>query len=86
MTVLNAIVAQQLIEFKSEVDALIKDKKLKKDEAIFNVLREYIKQSKKIRFEGDGYGEAWEKEAKKRGLSNNKTTLQLLKQKFLRKL
>jgi len=81
MTVLNAIVAQQLIEFKSEVDALIKDKELKKDEAIFNVLREYIKQSKKIRFEGDGYGEAWEKEAKKRGLSNNKTTPGALKAK-----
>ncbi|MGB3592032.1 MAG: glutamine synthetase III [Nonlabens sp.] len=74
MTVLNAIVAKQLIEFKEEVDGLIKSKKLKKDEAIFNVLREYIKTSKKIRFEGDGYGEAWEKEAAKRGLSNNKTT------------
>lgn len=85
MTVLNAIVAQQLIEFKAEVDALIKDKKLKKDEAIFNVLREYIKQSKKIRFEGDGYGEAWEKEAKKRGLSNNKTTPTALKAKVSKK-
>ncbi len=85
MTVLNAIVAQQLIEFKAEVDALIKDKKLKKDEAIFNVLREYIKQSKKIRFEGDGYGEAWEKEAKKRGLSNNKTTPNALKAKVSKK-
>lgn len=79
MTVLNAIVAQQLIEFKESVDALIKDKKMKKDDAIFNVLREYIKKSKKIRFEGDGYGEAWEKEAAKRGLSNNKTTPQALK-------
>lgn len=85
MTVLNAIVAQQLIEFKTEVDALIKDKKLKKDEAIFNVLREYIKQSKKIRFEGDGYGEAWEKEAEKRGLSNNKTTPGALKAKVSKK-
>ncbi|WP_298952576.1 glutamine synthetase III [uncultured Nonlabens sp.] len=85
MTVLNAIVAKQLIEFKEEVDALIKDKKLKKDEAIFNVLREYIKQSKKIRFEGDGYGEAWEKEAEKRGLSNNKTTPTALKAKVSEK-
>ncbi len=79
MTVLNAIVAKQLIEFKENVDALIKSKKMKKDDAIFNVLREYIKKSKKIRFEGDGYGEAWEKEAAKRGLSNNKTTPQALK-------
>ena len=74
MTVLNAIVAQQLIDFKKEVDKLISEKNMKKDDAIFNVLREYIKKSKKIRFEGDGYAEAWEKEAKKRGLSNHKTT------------
>jgi len=79
MTTLNAIVAKQLIDFKTEVDALIKGKGLKKDEAIFNVLREYIKQSRNILFEGDGYSEAWEKEAKKRGLSNNKTTPEALK-------
>lgn len=79
MTVLNSIVAKQLKEFKKEVDKLVNDKKMKKDDAIFNVLREYIKKSKKIRFEGDGYGEAWEKEAKKRGLSNNKTTPEALK-------
>lgn len=85
MTVLNAIVAQQLIDFKKEVDALIKDKSLKKDEAIFNVLREYIKQSKKIRFEGDGYGDAWSKEAAKRGLSNHKTTPEALKAKISKK-
>ena len=79
MTILNSILAKQLIEFKTEVDALIKGEKMKKDDAIFNVLREYIKQSKNIRFEGAGYGEAWEKEAKKRGLSNNRTTPQALK-------
>ena len=79
MTILNSILAKQLIEFKTEVDALIKGEKMKKDDAIFNVLREYIKKSKNIRFEGDGYGEAWEKEAKKRGLSNNRTTPQALK-------
>ncbi len=81
MTTLNAIVAKQLIDFKKEVDVLIETKDLKKDEAIFNVLREYIKTSKNILFEGDGYSEAWEKEAKKRGLSNFKTTPQALKAK-----
>ena len=81
MTTLNAIVAQQLIEFKKEVDALIENSGLKKDEAIFNVLREYIKQTKKILFEGDGYSEEWEKEAEKRGLSNFKTTPDALKAK-----
>jgi glutamine synthetase len=79
MTTLNTIVAKQLKDFKKEVDALIEKKDLKKDEAIFNVLREYIKQSKNILFEGDGYSEAWEKEAAKRGLSNFKTTPQALK-------
>lgn len=79
MIVLNTIMAKQLKDFKQEVDALIKGKKMKKDDAIFNVLRDYIKKSKKVRFEGDGYGEAWENEAKKRGLSNNKTTPLALK-------
>jgi glutamine synthetase len=79
MTTLNTIVAKQLKDFKKEVDALINKKDLKKDEAIFNVLREYIKQSRRILFEGDGYSEAWEKEAAKRGLSNFKTTPQALK-------
>ncbi|MRX65104.1 glutamine synthetase III [Maribacter luteus] len=74
MMVLNTIVAKQLNDFKKEVDVLIDKKNLKKDEAIFNVLREYIKTSKRIRFDGDGYSQEWEKEAKKRKLSNNRTT------------
>jgi glutamine synthetase len=82
MTVLNAIVANQLKAFKEEVDALIDTKDMKKDDAIFNVLREYIKDSKKIRFEGDGYGAAWEKEAKKRGLSHNRNTVTALAAKI----
>ena len=78
MTILNTIVANQLIAFKKEVDVLIDKKKLKKDEAVFNVLREYIKQSKRIRFDGDGYSQEWEKEAKRRKLSNNRTTPEAL--------
>jgi len=79
MTTLNTIVAKQLKDFKAEVDELIESKDMKKDDAIFNVLREYIKHSKNILFEGDGYSEAWEIEAAKRGLSNFKTTPQALK-------
>lgn len=79
MTTLNAIVAKQLKDFKAAVDVLIESKDMKKDDAIFNVLREYIKQSKKILFEGDGYSETWQKEAAKRGLSNFKTTPEALK-------
>ena len=69
MTALNAAVAAQLIEFKKEVDLLV-ESGVKKDEAIFQVLREYIIASKAIRFEGDNYSEDWVKEAEKRGLTN----------------
>ncbi|WP_457616961.1 glutamine synthetase III family protein [Lutibacter sp.] len=85
MTVLNTIVAKQLKDFKNKIDVLIENDGLKKDEAIFNVLREYIKASKNILFEGNGYGAEWEKEAKKRGLSNNKTTPEALKAKISKK-
>ncbi|MEC7771696.1 MAG: glutamine synthetase III [Bacteroidota bacterium] len=78
MTMLNTIVAKQLTDFKKEVDALIDKKNLKKDEAVFNVLREYIKTSKRIRFEGDGYGIEWQEEARRRKLSFNKNTPEAL--------
>jgi glutamine synthetase len=77
MMVLNTIVANQLTLFKSEVDGLI-EKGDKKDEAILKVLRQYIIESEKIRFEGNGYSEEWVKEAKRRGLSNIQTTPQAL--------
>lgn len=73
MTVLNAIVAEQLIQFKTDVDKLIA-KDTKKDLAILNVIRKYLKQSRAIRFEGNGYSKEWEIEAESRGLSNIKTT------------
>ncbi|MBK8369221.1 MAG: glutamine synthetase III [Bacteroidetes bacterium] len=73
MTVLNSIMAEQLVTFKKDVDALM-NKKVEKDEAIFQVLKKYIIESKKIRFEGNGYGDAWKAEAKKRGLNNIPTT------------
>ncbi|TKC06243.1 glutamine synthetase III family protein [Pedobacter frigoris] len=73
MTVLNAIVADQLIKFKVEVDKLIK-KGEKKDVALLTVLKRYIKESKDIRFEGNGYSDEWAAEAEKRGLANIKTT------------
>jgi glutamine synthetase len=73
MMVLNTMVADQLTHFKKEVDVLI-DKGTKKDEAILKVLRQYIVDSANIRFEGNGYGDEWKKEAKRRGLSNIETT------------
>ena len=73
MTVLNTIVADTLTKFAAEVDALIA-KGEKKEIAIMQVIQKYIVSSKKILFEGDGYSEAWHKEAEKRGLPNLKTT------------
>lgn len=79
MMVLNTIVAKQLIDFKKEVDSLIEGG-MKKEDAIFRVLRAYVKSSKAIRFEGDGYSKAWEEEAACRGLSNHKTTPEALRE------
>ena len=73
MIVINTIVAKQLEKFKGDVDAHIKTG-LKKDEAIFRVLKKYTIESKNIRFEGDGYGDEWVKEAEKRGLSHLRTS------------
>jgi glutamine synthetase len=69
MIVLNTAVAQQLIQFKKDVDQLI-DKGVKKDEAILQIIRRYTIDSKNVRFEGNSYGEEWQKEANKRGLTN----------------
>lgn len=69
MIVLNTIVANQLTEFKKTVDRKVTRGK-KKEVAILEVLRDYIKQSKAIRFEGNGYSEEWVQEAAVRGLSN----------------
>ncbi|HNR85039.1 MAG TPA: glutamine synthetase III [Taishania sp.] len=73
MFVMNTIMAKQLKEFKIAVDKRI-EKGDGKDEAILKELQKLIKESKKIRFEGNGYGEEWVKEAAKRGLSNHKDT------------
>jgi glutamine synthetase len=71
LIVLNALVANQLQKFLVAVDALV-EKNLKKDAAIFQVLKDLIVQSKPIRFNGDGYSEDWVKEAAKRRLTNIK--------------
>lgn len=64
---LNSAVAAQLVEFKAEVDAKIASGKTK-EKAIFEVLKEYIKISKPIRFDGNGYSDEWKVEAASRGL------------------
>lgn len=69
MIALNTAVADQLVKFKIEVDALI-EAGVKKDEAIFQVLKKLIIESKAIRFDGNGYSDEWKIEAAKRGLTN----------------
>jgi len=69
MTILNAVVANQLILFANEVDSLINQGK-NKDEAIFHILKRLIIESRPVRFEGDGYSQEWVEEATKRGLTN----------------
>jgi glutamine synthetase len=64
---LNTAMADQLAQFKKEVDAKIAKGKAK-DKAIFEVLKSYIKICRPIHFDGNGYSEEWKKEAAKRGL------------------
>jgi glutamine synthetase len=78
MIVLNMIVADQLRNFKSEVDRLI-EAKVRKNDAILTILKNYISESKHVRFEGNSYSEEWLGEAQKRGLSNIRSTPQALK-------
>jgi len=77
MIVLNAAVAQQLGQFRKDVDALI-DSGVKKDEAIFQMIRKYIIESKNVRFEGNSYSEEWHKEARKQGLTNITNVIEAL--------
>ncbi len=67
MFILNAAVAQQLTRFKSLVENEINEG-LSKDEALLKIIRQYIRESVDIRFEGNGYSEEWHKEAAARGL------------------
>ncbi len=84
MIVLNTILADQLKQFKNEVDLLL-NKNIPKDEAIFRILRRYIKDAQFIIFEGNNYSEEWVKEAAKRGLSNVTNTPEALEAYLLPK-
>lgn len=77
LIVLNSVVASQLIKFKKEVDALV-ESGIKRDEALFQVLKRLIVESKPIRFNGNGYSDEWVKEAARRGLTNIKNVPEAL--------
>lgn len=75
---LNTAVADQLTEFKATVDAKIAAGKTKEN-AIFEVIKEYIKISKPIRFDGNGYSQEWREEAQRRGLDCETSVPEILK-------
>ncbi|MFN4941620.1 MAG: glutamine synthetase III, partial [Bacteroidota bacterium] len=78
MVVLNSIVANQLKNFKAEVDTHVAKNGGSAEEAIKGILRGYITETKRILFGGNGYGDEWKEEAKRRGLSNITTTPEAL--------
>jgi glutamine synthetase len=77
LIVLNSVVASQLRKFKTDVDTLVEEG-IKKDEAIFQVLKKLIIETKPIRFNGNGYSDEWVEEAAKRGLTNIKNVPEAL--------
>ncbi len=77
MAVMNGMMGLQLVEFKADVDKLMK-KGMGQDEAILSVLKGYIRKSKAICFEGNNYSDEWKEEAKARGLNNFPTTPEAL--------
>ena len=67
MIALNAAVAETLTDFRRRVDKLMAEGEDRMS-AIIDVLRDDIRTSKPIRFDGNGYSEEWVEEARRRGL------------------
>ena len=81
MMTLCTAAAEQLTEFKNEVDAKI-EKGVKKERAIYETLKGIIKRCKHIHFDGNGYSEEWRREAERRGL-DCETSAPLLFDRYL---
>ena len=81
MITLCTAAAEQLTEFKREVDAKI-EKGVKKERAIYETLKGIIKRCKHIHFDGNGYSEEWRREAERRGL-DCETSAPLLFDRYL---
>ena len=74
-TVINTIMAEELRQFADELESAGKKNFTK---ALNDLIKKTIKEHKRIIFNGDGYSEVWEEEAKRRGLANLKTTVDAL--------
>ena len=83
MIVLNTAMAYELTEFRKKVDAKI-EAGMKKEKAIYEVLKQMIKACKAVRFDGNGYSDEWKAEAKKRGL-DCETSTPLIFERYLDK-
>ena len=68
MAILNVMVAHFLQRFKKRVESKV-NRGRHREAAVLDMLREYISESAKIRFEGDSYSEEWREEAERRGLA-----------------
>lgn len=79
MFLLNTIVAEQLVKFKDEVDANMQ-KGMAQDKAMMKVIRQYLEDSRAIRFEGNGYSAQWHAEAERRGLKGIKNCPEAFKE------
>ena len=78
MIALSTMIANQLISFKNDVDKIMQ-RKISKDEAISKVLKRYISETKRVRFDGNNYSNEWVIEARNRGLNNINSTPDALK-------
>lgn len=74
--VLNTIVAEAFDEISTKLEALPKAEFQK---GLQKILQDIVKKHKRVVFNGDGYNEAWKKEAAKRGLPNLHNTPEALK-------
>ncbi len=74
-TVINTIMAEELGQFADELE---KAGKKNFNRTLNEIIKRTIKEHKRILFNGDGYSEVWEEEAKRRGLANLKTTVDAL--------
>ncbi len=72
-TILNSAVAAGLTKINSRLEQFAKSGVVP-TEAVYQVLRETVKATKAVRFEGNGYSDEWKMEAERRGLSNLRNT------------
>ncbi len=77
ITILNAIVADALDEVRGRIEKAAKNKDF--NSAVVGVVAGIVKETRKIRFEGNNYAEEWKREAAHRGLSNEPSTPGALK-------